>query len=142
MQVKAIYSTPATYARARLSSAVKLHPVTSDFFPYFDGDNRCGLPAPDTVGGWVSVCVECVYHLRSGWSGYFTSRAALKGYIRETTMWQTVARQLGALARDGTAVSQLLQLEQAMGLGQHHDAVTGTAKQAVTWDLQKRVRQR
>jgi hypothetical protein len=78
-------------------------------------------------------------HHCSGWSGYFTSRAALKGYIRESTMWQTAARQLGALARDDTAVSQLLLFEQAMGLGQHHDAVTGTAKQAVTWDLQKRV---
>jgi len=40
LQVKAIYSTPSTYVRARLATDVKLHSADADFFPYFDGDNR------------------------------------------------------------------------------------------------------
>ncbi|RYG52386.1 hypothetical protein EON67_01345 [archaeon] len=70
--------------------------------------------------------------LCSYWSGYFTSRPALKAYIRESTVVQQAARQLQVLtggAADLGPTNPLYTLERAIGVTQHHDAVSGTAKQ-------------
>jgi len=82
------------------------------------------------------------------WSGYFTSRPAFKGYVRSSSALFNAARQLQALAAyrnsSGTALppasspsSPLFRLERAMGVAQHHDAVSGTAKQVVDSDYSK-----
>merc|ERR1711865_511208 len=78
------------------------------------------------------------------WTGYYTSRPALKGYIRDLSSFHQAARQVQAIAgvrnfaRVG-AVPELLKLEQALGLGQHHDAVSGTSKQHVAFDYAKQL---
>ena len=62
------------------------------------------------------------------WTGYTTSRAALKGYVRETSNVFTAARQLQAFtggAPDMTPTNPLYHLERSLGVAQHHDSVAG-----------------
>ena len=107
-RVTAMYSTPSIYAAAKIATQ-KLPPRTDDLFPYADG--------PHAV-----------------WSGYFTSRPALKGYIRESGSYQTAARQLQLWAGGATDTSSsnpLYLLERAVAVAQHHDAgesADGTAR--------------
>lgn len=75
------------------------------------------------------------------WTGYFTSKATLKGYIRETSSFTHASNALlteRVLAQDSSATeiektlfSKNIMLD-AMGIAQHHDAVTGTARKAVS----------
>jgi hypothetical protein len=70
----------------------------------------------------------------SGWTGYFTSRPGVKGYVRETSSYHQAARQLQFAAGGATSAgptNPLYQLETTMGVVQHHDAVSGTEKQHV-----------
>eukprot|EP00879_Flechtneria_rotunda_P012931 GHRR01013504.1.p1 GENE.GHRR01013504.1~~GHRR01013504.1.p1 ORF type:complete len:746 (+),score=240.71 GHRR01013504.1:364-2601(+) len=156
-RVNVFYSTPAAYTAAKANYSNVSWPIkTDDFFPYAD-------------------CAHCY------WTGYFTSRPASKGYIRQATAYLAAARQLQAItphltaqapstnayehhsthpgsstsrgsngqAYNGMSVSDggrehesssssappgLDLLESAVSLSQHHDAVTGTAKQAVAND--------
>ena len=78
------------------------------------------------------------------WSGYFTSRPALKGYIRETSSLFTAARQLQAWVAppiDNGPTNPLYLLESSLGVAQHHDAVSGTSKQVVAFDYARRLAQ-
>jgi len=76
------------------------------------------------------------------WSGYFTSRAALKGYTRDTSSIFSTVRQMQVFAGlppvDMGPSNPLYRLERAMGVSQHHDAVSGTSKQHVANDYAKR----
>lgn len=104
------YSTPSAYAAAKIATT-KFTVKTDDFFPYADGKNAM-------------------------WTGYFTSRAALKGYIRETSSFFQAAKQLQAVTGQGSGLmpdNPLTGLERALSLAQHHDAVAGTQKQAVAY---------
>ena len=68
------------------------------------------------------------------WSGYFSSRQALKHYVRDSSRVFTAARQMQAVAlppADMGPSNPLYLLERAMGVTQHHDAVSGTSKQHV-----------
>ncbi|CAB9518020.1 Lysosomal alpha-mannosidase [Seminavis robusta] len=90
-----------------------------DFFPYSD-------------------CPHCF------WTGYFTSRAAFKKLERVGSSFLMAARQIEALLDPSFHKSKaeekpLYDLEDAMGVVQHHDAVSGTAKQHVSNDYSKRV---
>ncbi|CAK0803641.1 unnamed protein product [Prorocentrum cordatum] len=122
-RVHARYSTPAEYVRAKTQEVNVSWPLkTDDFFPYADTAHQF-------------------------WTGYFTSRPALKRYIRETSAVLQVVRQVAAahhMAAQGGGppsgqLSGVAQLEQAMGVAQHHDAVSGTAKQHVTFDYARRL---
>ncbi|XP_069803883.1 lysosomal alpha-mannosidase [Dendropsophus ebraccatus] len=118
-KVNVIYSTPSCYLtalnRANLSWPVKM----DDFFPYADGPHMF-------------------------WTGYFTSRAGFKRYERLSNNFLQVCNQLEALtgvaATHGPyGTSSSLRLRRAMGVAQHHDAVTGTAKQHVNDDYTLRL---
>ena len=112
---------------------------TDDFFPYSD-------------------CDSCF------WTGYFASRPALKLDVRRSGALLAAAKQLAALdllslpasaskEEDGAAAaaaaaeeprppswaSALDELEEAVALGQHHDAVTGTSQQHVACDYAARL---
>jgi alpha-mannosidase len=64
--------------------------------------------------------------------GYFTSRPALKKYVRAASAYLNAARQFEVFyKRSGT---ETWPLEEANGLAQHHDAVSGTSK--VTFSIQ------
>jgi hypothetical protein len=73
------------------------------------------------------------------WSGYYTSRPKLKGYIRSrenflrhSELLMTAAKYTSSPHDRGSALSSVTSLRRAVGVGQHHDAITGTEKDAVT----------
>ncbi|CAF3174305.1 unnamed protein product [Rotaria sp. Silwood2] len=111
--VNVFYSTPSCYFYALNKADRVWTSKTDDFFPY-----------TRTPHG---------FH-----TGYYTSRAALKGFERYTNYILQCARQLNALAN----LNQrhiLFPLNDAMGIVQHHDAITGTEKQEVANDYTQRL---
>ncbi|KAM9769135.1 lysosomal alpha-mannosidase [Menidia menidia] len=117
--VNVLYSTPSCYLqelhRANLTWPMK----TDDFFPYADDAHDF-------------------------WTGYFTSRPALKRYERISNSNLQTCNQLEVLGGQasrkgpfGEGDSQTLR--KAMAVAQHHDAVSGTAKQHVTNDYARRL---
>ena len=110
--VKFVYSTPSTYVKAIHEEGLSFPTKTDDFFPYADGGE-------------------------SYWTGYFTSRVSVKGFVRDFGRWLQAARKHIAEAKirgnsqtirtKGQEVEQKIWgLEMAMGILQHHDAVSGT----------------
>ena len=97
---------------------------TDDFFPYSD-------------------CPHCF------WTGYFTSRAGFKRLERVGSSFLQAARQIESMKDSEGSVGfpdchckePLYPLEDAMGIVQHHDAVSGTAKQHVANDYAKRIQE-
>lgn len=109
-KINAFYSTPSCYLLA-LNQAGNVWPVkTDDFMPY----------ASDA---------------HTYWTGYYTSRAAFKGYSKYTNTVLQSAKQLAAYANVGDINEENLdKLKRFQGDAQHHDSITGTAKQAVAND--------
>lgn len=111
------YSSPSRWSQAALSAGTSFPLRTDDLMPYADGAH-------------------------SYWTGYYTSRAALKGYIRSMTGYQTVARAMQVLAGGASDLgpsNPLYLLERALAVAQHHDAVAGTSKQHVAFDYAARL---
>ncbi|KAE8010634.1 hypothetical protein FH972_006989 [Carpinus fangiana] len=113
-QVNALYSTPSIYTDAKNAANESWPLKTDDYFPYADGAN-------------------------SYWTGFFTSRPALKRYVRVLSGYYLAARQLEFLAGKRSNGPNTFSLGDALGIAQHHDAVTGTAKQHTTNDYAKRL---
>ena len=110
----ASFSTPEHYALAKLASVPTFPAQTGDLFPYADDAQGHNL-----------------------WTGYFTSRPAFKGLVRDSSSILQGARQLQLLAggvADAGPSNPLFKLERAMGVAQHHDAISGTAMQHVDAD--------
>jgi len=116
--IKASKHNPATW---------KTKHKTGDFFPYAD-------------------CDHCY------WAGYFSSRQGLKRLERVGSSFLHSARQIEAMmtlytgskqtnddSESSWTSSPLYSLDDAMGIAQHHDAVTGTSKQHVAYDYAKRI---
>ncbi|CAK8568069.1 unnamed protein product [Lathyrus sativus] len=113
-RVHALYSTPSIYTDAK-HAANEAWPIkTDDFFPY-----------ADRVNGY--------------WTGYFTSRPALKGYVRFMSGYYLAARQLEYFKGKSALSPNTDYLADAMAIAQHHDAVSGTEKQHVANDYAKRL---
>ena len=123
-RLNVFYSSPGAYLDAKKANPDMAWPLkTGDFFPYKWDEHQY-------------------------WTGYYTSRPTLKRFIRRGGEYLRAARTLaaalsiGAAARAKTAIgalSPLRILAEAMGVAQHHDAVSGTAKQHVTDDYALRV---
>uniref|UniRef100_S4RY66 Alpha-mannosidase n=1 Tax=Petromyzon marinus TaxID=7757 RepID=S4RY66_PETMA len=118
-KVNLVYSTPTCYLnelnKANLTWTVK----EDDFFPYADGPHQF-------------------------WTGYFTSRPALKLFERRSNNLLQVCTQLEVIVGSGAARGPLgrgysFLLWEAMGVAQHHDAVSGTEKQQVAYDYAVRL---
>jgi hypothetical protein len=118
--VKLLYSIPNDYIDAIQKEKVTYPTKIDDFFPYADQSH-------------------------SFWTGYFTSRVALKGFVRDFGRFIQAARKhiselkianTSAVVRNnGKQIeAAIFGMEMAMGILQHHDAVAGTAKQKVTDD--------
>jgi hypothetical protein len=118
--MKLKYSTPGRYFEA-----VKKYPIDwpvkrDDFFPI-------------------------AFAPHSFWAGYFTSRPALKGYIRtRKAILQSVNKFAASISGNLVAITpedlaQIDVLTQAFSVTQHHDSVTGTSKQHVTDDYALRL---
>eukprot|EP00825_Cyclidium_porcatum_P038115 TRINITY_DN4351_c0_g1_i4.p1 TRINITY_DN4351_c0_g1~~TRINITY_DN4351_c0_g1_i4.p1 ORF type:complete len:797 (+),score=127.41 TRINITY_DN4351_c0_g1_i4:666-3056(+) len=78
-------------------------------------------------------------------AGYFTSRVALKGLVYDVGRYMQLARTYLSLLKlknmspllaknENGFLTALAGIEQAMGVLMHHDAITGTEKQAVAND--------
>lgn len=133
--VNIFYSSPDYYTKCKYEElkssrnhsdktaefgGIKLSTKTDDFMPYSD-------------------CNHCF------WTGYFTSRAGLKRLERVASAFLLAARQIETIF-DATAQPCHLQcgtrfheLEDASGVAQHHDGVSGTSKQHVAYDYAKRL---
>lgn len=113
-KINLIYSTPSCYLNALHESRLTWPNKTLDFFPY----------ATDP---------------HSYWSGYYSSRATQKRFERLGNHLLQTAKQLTAIANlTGTAVDNALNKHrEAMGVMQHHDAITGTEKQHVSNDYDR-----
>ena len=122
-RVNVFYSTPAAYLDAKRGNPDMRWPLKrGDFFPY----------------RWTP---------HQYWTGYFTSRPTLKAFIRRGGEFLRAAKSLAAIVSlqnsraDGAVPWEgaFGPLTEAMAIAQHHDAVSGTAKQHVTDDYAARI---
>ena len=121
---EAIYSTPGAYLDGMYSDGVTWPVQYDDMFPYADNP-------------------------QDYWTGYFSSRAGAKKQVRDGQALLHSASSLYAqkvIAKHTTdeEIKAMMQSREdmldAMGVYQHHDAVSGTAKQAVAEDYNDRLR--
>ena len=134
MNVTAMLSSPENYAQMwydyyNRTPEIKLSIKNDDFFPYADEGNRD--PAH--------------------WTGYFTSRANLKGKMRTSSWFFQSAKKLLTGLLFNMPESQekknlvpkinraLGELERAVALVQHHDGITGTAMASANKDYYNRL---
>ncbi|TKY62976.1 Alpha-mannosidase protein [Spatholobus suberectus] len=113
-RVNALYSTPSIYTDAKYATNESWPIKTYDFFPYADSANAY-------------------------WTGYFTSRPAIKRYVRLMSGYYLAARQLEFFRGRMNSGPNTDSLADALAIAQHHDAVTGTEKQHVANDYSKRL---
>ncbi|XP_027348900.1 alpha-mannosidase At3g26720-like [Abrus precatorius] len=113
-RVNALYSTPSIYTDAKYAANEYWPLKVDDFFPYAD-------------------------HPNAYWTGYFTSRPALKGYVRVMSGYYQVARQLEYFKGRNETGPNTDALADALAIAQHHDAVSGTERQHVASDYAKRL---
>ena len=106
-----VYSTPDCYVKAVYESDIEWKDTkVDDFMPYAINENDF-------------------------WSGYFTSRPAFKYLINYGNSVLQISKQLITKADLFSVVHHLIQpLEEAVAIGLHHDAITGTSKQFVVDD--------
>ncbi|XP_033643770.1 lysosomal alpha-mannosidase-like [Asterias rubens] len=115
--VHALYSTPSCYTKNVNQVAKNWTTKSDDFFPYAD-------------------------HPHAFWTGYFVSRSALKGYVRETNTLLQICKQLevwGSVLPGLKLQTNSDYLKKAEAVAQHHDAVSGTSKQHVADDYAERL---
>ncbi|KAK9948409.1 hypothetical protein M0R45_003985 [Rubus argutus] len=113
-RVNALYSTPSLYTDAKNAANQSWPLKTDDYFPYAD-------------------------RLDAYWTGFFTSRPGLKRYVRFLSGYYLAARELEFLVGKSATGPNTFSLGDALGIVQHHDAITGTAKQHTTNDYAKRL---
>ncbi|XP_075643637.1 putative alpha-mannosidase At5g13980 [Castanea sativa] len=113
-RVNALYSTPSIYTDAKHATDESWPTKTDDFFPYADSANAY-------------------------WTGYFTSRPALKRYVRIMSGYYLAARQLEFFNGRSSSGPNTDSLADALAIAQHHDGVTGTEQQHVANDYAKRL---
>ncbi|XP_044500612.1 alpha-mannosidase isoform X1 [Mangifera indica] len=113
-RVNALYSTPSLYTIAKNAANASWPLKTDDYLPYAD-------------------------EINAYWTGFFTSRPAFKRYVRALSGYYLAARQLEFLVGRRPSGPNTHSLGDALGVAQHHDAVTGTAKQHTTDDYAKRL---
>ena len=124
-RIAVFYSNPDFYTKMKhTQSAVSGGPVswstkTDDFFPYADFPHAY-------------------------WTGYFTSRPALKRLERVGSSFLLAARQIEShhipkIGFDCCHGRPLYDLEDAIGVAQHHDGVSGTSRQHVAYDYAKKI---
>ncbi|KAG8385026.1 hypothetical protein BUALT_Bualt04G0180100 [Buddleja alternifolia] len=113
-RVNALYSTPSIYTDAKHATEMTWPTKTDDYFPY-----------ADRVHGY--------------WTGYFTSRPALKRYVRMMSGYYLALRQLEFFKGRNRPGPSTDLLGEALAIAQHHDAVTGTEQQHVANDYAKRL---
>ncbi|XP_022885754.1 alpha-mannosidase-like isoform X2 [Olea europaea var. sylvestris] len=113
-RVNALYSTPSFYVDAKCAANESWPLKTDDYFPYAISANTY-------------------------FTGFFTSRPSLKRYIRMLSGYYLAARQIEFLLGRRSAGPNTYSLSDALGIAQHHDAITGTSRLHTTSDYAKRL---
>lgn len=115
-KINLIYSTPSCYLKEVNNAGISLEVKRDDFFPYASNKH-------------------------SFWTGYFTSRPALKFYVHQTNNFLQACKHFAASADDTgeEGLKKVFELAEPMAVAQHHDAISGTAKQHVTFDYALRL---
>ena len=155
------YSNPERYTQCKYADAVNANEGT------LGSTTASAVPTKYDPASWTANtkrgdffpyadCDHCY------WSGYFSSRQGLKKMERVGSSFLHAARQIESMARlqslqtngingnrkalhvagidrNPWTSSPLYTLDDAMGIAQHHDAVTGTSKQHVAYDYAKRI---
>lgn len=108
------YSTPSCYLKSLHDANITWPTKSDDFFPYASDPHAF-------------------------WTGYFSSRPSVKRFERVGNHFLQVCKQLTATAKVAEAHFEphLNMLRKAMGVMQHHDAVTGTEKEHVASDYSR-----
>ncbi|GAB2255390.1 hypothetical protein Droror1_Dr00009168 [Drosera rotundifolia] len=101
-RVNALYSTPSIYATAKFAAGEKWPLKSHDYFPYADREHAY----------WISN---------------FSSHPGFKRYVRALSGYYLAARQLEFFAGRINGMKTFT-LGDALGIAQHHDAVSGTAQ--------------
>jgi hypothetical protein len=138
LPLNVFYSTPTIYTRERFKQGSKLA-VRSDYdwFPYGDGEAEA-----DESGNILRVTQTHAF-----WTGYFASRPFLKKLVREASSVLSlcrVAEIFDPSPRNSTGSFPNLQLPvlrlwESLSVAQHHDAVSGTSRQAVANDYSEKL---
>ncbi|KAG0474873.1 hypothetical protein HPP92_014559 [Vanilla planifolia] len=115
-RVNALYSTPSIYADAKFAANESWPLKTDDYLPYANGPNAY-------------------------FTGYYTSWPAFKRYVRVLSGYYLAARQLEFLVGRKNSGPSTSSLGQALGVAQHHDAVSGTSLKHTMNDYAKRLAQ-
>jgi len=123
-KMKMIYSTPTQYFDSVLNSGAKFDKHSNyDFFPYADN-------------------AHCY------WTGYFTSRANLKGLIKQLGLYINIINKLlfqlfmdkEMMTKNKNMIEKAIDCiylaRENLGVLQHHDAVTGTSKEKTSKDYE------
>ena len=125
-KMKLIYSTPTQYFDSVLKSGVNFEKHSNyDFFPYADN-------------------AHCY------WTGYFTSRANLKGLIKQLGLYINITNRLlfeifmendkNKIKKNKKIIEKTIECiylaRGNLGVLQHHDAVTGTSKEKTNKDYE------
>ncbi|XP_006898920.1 PREDICTED: lysosomal alpha-mannosidase-like [Elephantulus edwardii] len=118
-QVHVLYSTPARYLHELNKANITWSLKQDDFLPYASNPNKF-------------------------WTGYYSSRPALKRYERLSYNFLQVCNQLEVLAGSSAnsgpyGLGSSIPLREAMAVLQHHDAVTGTCTQFVADDYARQL---
>ncbi|XP_071568794.1 lysosomal alpha-mannosidase-like isoform X1 [Temnothorax nylanderi] len=110
--VNVIYSTPSCYLKALNDLNLQWPTKSDDFFPYSSDPHAF-------------------------WTGYFSSRPTSKYFEREGNNLLQASKQLVTLTNLKNYDEPLEHFREAMGVMQHHDAITGTEKQKVAEDYSR-----
>ena len=124
-KMRMIYSTPTQYFESVLKSGVKFEKRKNfDFFPYADN-------------------AHCY------WTGYFSSRANLKGLIKQLGLYINITNRLlfeiymgekEKIKKNKKIIEKTIECvyfaREKLGVLQHHDAVTGTSKEKTNKDYE------
>ncbi|XP_046392611.1 lysosomal alpha-mannosidase-like isoform X2 [Ischnura elegans] len=109
-KVNVFYSTPSCYLKSLNEANITWPDKSDDFFPYASDPH-------------------------SYWTGYFSSRPTIKYFERLGNNFLQVCKQLYVMGEIGPEDQvDLDTLREAMGVMQHHDAITGTERQKVAQD--------
>lgn len=123
VNIQLIYSTPSMYVDALAQEGIQWPTKYDDMFPYADDSDAF-------------------------WTGYFSSRANDKKYMRDASHTLHSSNKLFSLASiDQTTtdqeINEMLEAKDVMldvvGVVQHHDAITGTGKQHTADDYVRRI---
>ena len=124
-KMKMIYSTPTQYFDSVLKSGINFEKHSNyDFFPYADN-------------------AHCY------WTGYFSSRANLKGLIKQLGLYINITNRLlfeiytgdeNTIKNNKKIIEKVIECvyfaREKLGVLQHHDAVTGTSKEKTNKDYE------